>query len=147
MHLLGPLAALLGFEVEEITDRVKRMLIINTLMGAFAALTVVFLLVAGFLALSAKLGAIYTALIFAAVFFVLTAGIMIGTQVSEASRKRRLAEKRRSSETSAFVTTAALTALPVLLRSPLVRNLGLPLAAVVAAAMFIGKSRDDNPED
>ena len=146
MHLLVPLAALLGFEVEEITDRVKRLVIVNAMMGLFAGLTLVFLLVAGFFALAAKLGAIYAALIFAGVFFIIAVGILIGVQVSEANRKRRLAEKRRSSETSAFVTTAALTALPVLLKSPLVRNVGLPLAAVVAAAMFIGKSRDDKPD-
>ena len=146
MHFLVPLAALLGFEVEEITDRVKRLIIVNAMMGLFAGLTLVFLLVAGFLALAAKLGAIYAALIFAGVFFVIAVGILIGVQVSEANRKRRLVEKRRSSETSAFVTTAALTALPVLLKSPLVRNVGLPLAAVVAAAMFIGKSRDDKPD-
>ena len=147
MHLLLPLAALLGFEVEEITDRVKRMIVVNAVMGLFAALTVIFLLVAGFLALAAELGAIYAALIFAGVFFVIAAGIFIGMQISDAKRKRRTAEKRRSSETSAFVATAALTALPVLLKSPLIRSVGLPLAAVIAAAMFIGKSRDDTPED
>ena len=147
MSLLVPIAALLGFEVEEITDRLKALAIANAVIALFGLLTLVFLLVAGFLALAAQLGPIYAALIFAGVFFVITAGIVIGLQISENARKRRLAEKRRSSETGAFVTTAALTALPVLLKSPLVRNVGLPLAAVVAAAMLIGKSRDDKADD
>lgn len=147
MNLLVPIAALLGFEVEEITDRLKALAIANAVIALFGLLTLVFLLVAGFLALAAQLGPIYAALIFAGVFFVITAGIVIGMQISENSRKRRVAEKRRSSDTSAFVTTAALTALPVLLKSPLIRNVGLPLAAVVAAAMFIGKSRDDKTDD
>ena len=147
MSLLVPIAALLGFEVEEITDRLKALAIANAVIALFGLLTLVFLLIAGFLALSAQLGPIYTALIFAGVFFVITAGIVIGLQISENSRKRRLAEKRRSSETGAFVTTAALTALPILLKSPLIRNVGLPLAAVVAAAMLIGKSRDDKADD
>jgi arginine exporter protein ArgO len=147
MNLLVPIAALLGFEVEEITDRLKALAIANAVIALFGLLTLVFLLVAGFLALSAQLGPIYAALIFAGVFFVITAGIVIGIQISENSRKRRLAEKRRSSETGAFVTTAALTALPILLKSPLIRNVGLPLAAVVAAAMFVGKSRDDKTDD
>jgi arginine exporter protein ArgO len=147
MNLLVPIAALLGFEVEEITDRLKALAIANAVIALFGLLTLVFLLVAGFLALSAQLGPIYAALIFAGVFFVITAGIVIGIQISENSRKRRLAEKRRSSETGAFVTTAALTALPILLKSPLIRNVGLPLAAVVAAAMLIGKSRDDKTDD
>ncbi|MDB5527603.1 MAG: hypothetical protein JWR51_706 [Devosia sp.] len=147
MHLLIPIAALLGFEVEEITDRLKALAIANAVIALFGLLTLVFLLVAGFLALAAQLGPIYAALIFAGVFFVITVGIVIGMQISENSRKRRLAEKRRSTDTSAFVTTAALTALPVLLKSPLIRNVGLPLAAVVAAAMFIGKSRDDKTDE
>jgi arginine exporter protein ArgO len=147
MSLLVPIAALLGFEVEEITDRLKALAIANAVIALFGLLTLVFLLVAGFLALAAQLGPIYAALIFAGVFFVITAGIVIGMQVSENARKRRLAEKRRSSETGAFVTTAALTALPILLKSPLIRNVGLPLAAVVAAAMLIGKSRDDKADD
>ncbi|MET3899899.1 arginine exporter protein ArgO [Devosia sp. UYZn731] len=147
MNLLVPIAALLGFEVEEITDRLKALAIANAVIALFGLLTLVFLLVAGFLALASQLGPIYAALIFAGVFFVITAGIVIGIQISENSRKRRVAEKRRSSDTSAFVTTAALTALPVLLKSPLIRNVGLPLAAVVAAAMFIGKSRDDKTDD
>jgi arginine exporter protein ArgO len=147
MNLLVPIAALLGFEVEEITDRLKALAIANAVIALFGLLTLVFLLVAGFLALSAQLGPIYAALIFAGVFFVITAGIVIGIQISENSRKRRLAERRRSSETGAFVTTAALTALPILLKSPLIRNVGLPLAAVVAAAMFVGKSRDDKTDD
>ena len=147
MSLLVPIAALLGFEVEEITDRLKALAIANAVIALFGLLTLVFLLIAGFLALAAQLGPIYAALIFAGVFFVITAAIVIGMQISENARKRRLAEKRRSSETGAFVTTAALTALPILLKSPLIRNIGLPLAAVVAAAMFVGKSRDDKAED
>ena len=147
MSLLVPIAALLGFEVEEITDRLKALAIANAVIALFGLLTLVFLLIAGFLALAAQLGPIYAALIFAGVFFVITAAIVIGMQISENARKRRLAEKRRSSETGAFVTTAALTALPILLKSPLIRNIGLPLAAVVAAAMFVGKSRDDKTDD
>jgi uncharacterized membrane protein len=147
MPLLLPLAALLGIEVEEITDRIKSLAIANAVIALFGLLTLVFLLVAGFLALSTKVGAIYAALIFAGVFFIIGLSVFVGLQIAENGRKRRLAEKRRSSETSAFVTTAALTALPVLLKSPLIRKVGLPLAAVVAAAMFIGKSRDDTPDE
>ena len=147
MNLLVPIAALLGFEVEEITDRLKALAIANAVIALFGLLTLVFLLVAGFLALSAQLGPIYAALIFAGVFFVITVGVMLGLQIAKGRRKRHIAEKRRSSETSAFVTTAALTALPVLLKSPLIRNVGLPLAAVVAAALFIGKARDGKPDE
>lgn len=147
MNVLIPLAALLGIEVAEITDRLKALAIANAVIALFGLLTLVFLLVAGFLALSAQLGPIYAALIFAGVFFVITLGVGLGIKMSENGRKRRVSEKRRSTDTSAFVTTAALTALPMLLKSPAIRNVGLPLAAVVAAAMLIGKSRDDKSSD
>lgn len=147
MHLLVPIAALLGFEVEEIIDRIKSLAIANAVIGLFGLLTLVFLLVAGFLALATRLGPIYTSLIFAAVFFVIALGTYISLKVAENNRKRHIAEKRRSSETSAFVTSAALTALPILLKSPIIRNVGLPLAAAVGAAMFIGKSRNDRLDD
>lgn len=146
MHLLLPLAALLGFEVEELTDRFKRLAVANAVIGLFGLLTLVFLLIAGFLALADQLGAIYASLIFAGVFFVLALAVYLGLTISENGRKRRVVEKRRSSETSAFVTTAALTALPVLLKSPLVRNVGIPLAAVAAAVMMFSKGKDDKPE-
>ncbi|WP_375452498.1 phage holin family protein [uncultured Devosia sp.] len=145
MGLLAQLAAFLGFEVAEITDRLKRLAIANAFIGLFGLLTIVFLLVAGFLALAAQLGPINAALIFAGVFLVLGAAVYFGMMLGENSRKRRVTEKRRSTETSAFVTTAAITALPILLRSPVLRNIGLPLAAVVAAALYLGKSHDDNP--
>lgn len=148
MNLVGPLAALLGFEVEEITDRIKALAIANAVIGLFGLLTLLFLLVAGFLALSTMVGAIYAALIFAGVFFVITLGVFIGIQIAENGRKRRLAEKRRSSETSALVATAALTALPMLLKSPLIRNVGIPLAAAAGLAVLIGgRHNGDKPED
>jgi cobalamin synthase len=148
MNLVGPLAALLGFEVEEITDRIKALAIANAVIGLFGLLTLIFLLVAGFLALSTMVGTIYAALIFAGVFFVITLGVFIGIQIAENGRKRRLAEKRRSSETSALVATAALTALPMLLKSPLIRNVGIPLAAAAGLAVLIGgRHNGDKPED
>ncbi|HTN64144.1 MAG TPA: phage holin family protein [Devosia sp.] len=148
MNLVGPLAALLGFEVEEITDRIKALAIANAVIGLFGLLTLIFLLVAGFLALSTMVGTIYAALIFAGVFFVITLGVFISIQIAENVRKRRLAEKRRSSETSALVATAALTALPMLLKSPLIRNVGIPLAAAAGLAVLIGgRHNGDKPED
>lgn len=144
MHLLVPLAALLGIEVEAITDRVKSLVILNAMMIALALAGVIFLVVAGFLALSDIVGPIYAALIFGGAFLVLALAVYLGSRVGESRRRRELANKRRSSETSAFVTTAALTALPVLLRSPLVRTLGLPAAAI--AAFLLVRNSGDNDE-
>lgn len=145
MHLLVPLAALLGIEVEAITDRVKTVVILNAVMITLALLGVIFLVVAGFLALADILGPIYAALILGGVFLLLALAVYLGSRIGESWRKREIATKRRSSETSAFVTTAALTALPVLLKSPLVRTLGLP-AAAIAAFLLVRNSGDGKDE-
>lgn len=141
MHLLLPLAALLGIEVEAITDRVKTTIIVNALMIVLGLAGLGFLVAAGFLALSDLVGAIYAALILAAVFLVLALAVYLGSRIGESRRRREIANKRRSSETSAFVTTAALTALPVLLKSPLLRTIALP-AAAIAAFLLVRNSGD-----
>ena len=52
MHLLVPLAALLGIEVEAITERVRNTIIINALMIVLGLAGVSFLVAAGFFAVS-----------------------------------------------------------------------------------------------
>lgn len=142
MGFLAPLAGLLGFEIESVIERVKRAVIGNAIMLVLALVGFVFLLAAGFFALTTAVGAIYAALIFAAVFLVLALAVYLGMQMAESKRRRLAVEKRRSSDTGAFMTTAAMTALPILLRSPIVRTIGLPAAAIAALFLFKG-GRDD----
>ena len=140
MHLLAPLAALLGIEVEAITERVRNTIIVNAVMIGMALVGVSFLVAAGFFALADLFSVIYAALIFAAAFLLLALAVFLGTRIGESRRRRELAEKRRSSETGAFVTTAALTALPMLLKSPALRTLSLPAAAIAAYLLVRGGS-------
>lgn len=144
MHMLAPLAALLGIEVEAITERVRNTIIANAVMIGLALVGVIFLVVAGFFALSDLYGPIYASLILGGAFLLLALAVFAGTRIGEGRRRREVATKRRSSETGAFVTTAALTALPVLLRSPLLRTVGLP--AAVVAALFLARG-SDNKQD
>ncbi len=138
MNYLTPLASLLGLEIESVTERVRNTLILNAIMAVLGVAALGFLVAAGFMALADQVGGIYAALIIAAIFLVLTLVVYIAARIGESRRRRELAAKRRSTETSAFVTTAALTALPVLLQSPLVRAVGIP-AAVVGAFMLARK--------
>lgn len=132
MHLLAPLAALLGIEVEAITERLRNTIIVNAVMIVLGLVGVGFLVAAGFFALAEVFGAVYAALILAAAFLVLALAVFAGARIGEGRRRRAIASKRRSSETSAFVTTAALTALPALLKSPTGRALGVPAVALAA---------------
>lgn len=141
MHLLVPLAALLGIEVEAITERLRNTIILNVVMVGMGLVGVGFLVAAGFLALAELYGAIYAALICAALFLVLALAVYLGSRIAEGRHRREVATKRRSTETSAFVTTAALTALPAVLRSPLGRAIALP-AAALAAYLLVRKTGD-----
>jgi ABC-type Na+ efflux pump permease subunit len=145
MNLLVPLAALLGIEVEAITERVRNTIILNAIMVVLGLAGVAFLVAAGYIALADWLGPLYAALIFAGSFLVLALAVYLGSRIGEGRRRREIAEKRRSTETSAFVTTAAITALPVMLRSPTLRTLGLPAAAIAAYLLLRGdgKRSDD----
>ena len=145
MHFLMPLAALLGFEVEAITDRVKRTILLNGLMALFGLVGAIFLLVAAYLALADWLGPLYAALIIAGVFLLAALSVYVSNQIAAGRAKREALTKKRSNETSAFVTTAALTALPALLKSPMVRRFGLPAAAL--AAFLLVRNGGDRSDD
>ena len=145
MHLLVPLAALLGIEVESITARIRNTIIVNVVMLGLALIGAVFLLVAGFLALADLYGGIYAALILGGVFLILALAVYLGTRIGENRNRRMAAEKRKSTETSAFVTTAALTALPVVLKSPLGRAIALPAAAI--GAYFLMRKNSEPTEE
>ena len=145
MHLLAPLAALLGIEVEAITERLRSTIILNVVMIGLALVGVSFLVAAGFFALAELYGPIYAALILSAVFLALALAVYLGKHVNESRRRRDLATKRRSTETSAFVTTAALTALPALLKSPVGRSIGIP-AAALAAYLLLRKDGHRNDD-
>jgi len=140
MNLLVPLAGLLGIEFDSITERVRNAVILNTVMALFGLIGLIFLIIAGFLAIAAELGGINAALIAGGIFILLALAVYLGSQIGKGRHKREVVEKRRSSEMSAFVTTAAITALPVLLKSPLVRKIGLPAAALAAFLLVRGGS-------
>ena len=143
MHLLVPLAGLLGIEIHAVTEQVKRTIATNVLMALLAVVGMVFLIVAGYLGLAERIGAVRAALWLGGIplFFALL--MFVSGRIGRARRKRISAEKRRSGEAGAFVTTAAMTALPALpalLKSPAARLIAVP-AAAAAAYMLVRRSR------
>lgn len=144
MYLLTALAGLLGFELETISEQVKRKLIAGVVMALLGLVGAIFLIMAGYIALSEQLGPLISALILGGGFLLLALAVYLGTRIGEAKRQREAVERRRSSQTGAFLTTAALTALPVLLKSPWFRTLGIPAAAIAALLVASnGGEKDD----
>jgi fatty acid desaturase len=142
MNLLVPLAALLGLEMDAVKERLKRSLFGNAVMIVLALIGTCFLLAAAFFALAAAIGLIYAALVLAAVFLVAAFAVHLSLKAGAARERRAAAEKRRSGEAGAFATTAALTALPVVLRSPALRTLAIPAAAIAAVLLIRGNKHD-----
>ncbi|MDB5622333.1 MAG: hypothetical protein JWR39_896 [Devosia sp.] len=145
MNMLVPLAALLGLEVKAITGRIRQTLIAYAVMVVFGLIGLCFLLLATYLALADWLGTMPAALTCAATALVLAMVTFILIKVSTTRRQREQAEKRHAAETSAFVTTAATTALPALWKSPALRTIAMPAAAALAA--FLLTRRGGNHPD
>lgn len=144
LGLLMPLAGLLGIEIEELGQRVKGLIVVYSLILVSAVIGLAFLITAGYIALSDALGPIYAALILAGSFLAFALAVYIGVSIGENRRRKRLAERRRSSDSGAFLTTAALTALPLLVRSPMLVKLGIPAAALTVLALLREKDSPDS---
>jgi len=143
MGLIAPLAALFGLELENVAARAKAAAILYGLMGLFLFAAAVFLTLAGYIALADQFSPLAAALILSGIFLLLALAVYLGTLLSKGRERRAVVERRRSSESSAFLTTAALTALPVFLKSPMIVKLGLPAAAITALALLRENRSDD----
>jgi len=143
MGLLSPLASLLGLEVEGLVSKVRSAALVWSLIGLCCAIATGFLIAAGFMALADMVGAIVAALILAGGFLGLALLVYLGSLIARSRRRQRLAERRRANETGALLTTATITALPLLAKSPGVLRLGVPIAAIAALALL----RDGKDED
>lgn len=144
MHLLLPLASILGIEVDALIGNFRKNAIAWGAIGLFALIGVAFLLVAAHLALSDWLGPIGAALSIAGASLLVAASIFVVIRIIDDVAKRRETQRRHSAETTALVTTAAITALPMVLKSPLMRNIGLPLGGALAALYLLSKPGESN---
>lgn len=144
LGLLMPLAGLLGLEVEGLGKRVKSLALVYGLIAIFAAVGFVFLIAAGYIALVDAMGLLPATLVMAGSFLALALVFFIGLSIGESRRRKRMAERRRSTDQTAFITTAAMTALPLLTRSSLLLKLGIPAAAITALALLRDKNSPDS---
>lgn len=145
MNFLNSLASLLGIEVEEIRQRIQQNAVTWSVIGLFAVICLAFLLVAAHLGLAIWVGPIWSALIIAGAAFVVAGILFLVYRSNEQTAQRRAMERRRTAEANALMTGAAVSALPVLMKSPLVRNIGIPVGAALVALYFA--NRMDTGED
>jgi hypothetical protein len=142
LAMLAPLLSLIGLEADELKQRFKREALIWGLVAGMGLVAISFLLVALYNALSSAMGPIVAPLIIAAVALIVAIGVFLVGRLVESAEAKRAAEKKRNSDVAALITTAAITAIPLLLRSPLMRDIGIPAGAALASALWFRKSDD-----
>jgi uncharacterized membrane protein len=140
MQFLLPIASLLGLEVDDLVDRIKKDAIAWSAVALFGMIGLVFLLVAAANAATLAWGPIAGPLVLAVVAIVIAVGIWATTSIISGIAKRKAVERRHSQEKTALVTTAALTALPIVLQSPLMRKVGIPVGGALAAAFMLTRN-------
>ncbi len=140
MQFLLPLASILGIEVDELMDRVKKNAIAWSAVALFALISLAFILVAVANAATLAWGPIVGPLVIALVAMVIAVALWATMAIIEGIARRKALEKRHAQEKTAPVTTAALTALPLLLQSSLMRKIGIPVGGALAAAFLLSKS-------
>jgi len=141
LSLLYPIASLLGIEAGEIVERMKKNAGLWGAIAACAFIALVFLLVAANAGLTLWIGPVWAPLVIAGVAALIALSIYVVSRITAEVAHRKEVQRRRSAETTALVTTAAITAVPLLMKSPLMKTIGLPLGAALAALFILSKSR------
>lgn len=147
LSLLGPLASLLGIEVGTLIERYRRDAFVWVAIASFIGIGGLFLLIAANSALTLSFGPVVAPLMMAGGALVIALLVYLAARIHAAYGARAEAERRHSAETTALVTTAAMTAVPLLAKSGLLRKVGLPLGGALAAAYFLSRSSSANRDD
>jgi hypothetical protein len=147
MQFLPLLASVLGIETDEIIDRLKKNAIAFGAVALFGLIGLAFILVAVGNAATLAWGPIVGPLFVALAAIFIAVAIWATMAILEGIAKRKALERRHSQEKTALVTTAALTALPFVLQSPLMRKVGIPVGGALAAAFLLSKSSSAHKSD
>lgn len=139
MHLLALAASVLGIEVDELLEHFKRNAMAWSAVALFALIALVFVLVALNAWFTLIWGPIIAPLVIAAGALMISLGIYAAIAIIDSIAKKRAAQRRNAAEKTALVTTAALTALPLVMKSDLMRKIGIPIGGALAAAYLLSK--------
>ncbi len=135
--LVSLITSLVSGEVKHRVDDIKQRAIVFSVVGALALVGLVFLLVAGYIALAAYVGALYSALIVAGVFLVV-ALIVLGIWTLNHRRAVKRWESQRPDATD-IITASAVSLAPVVLKSRLLVSLAIPAAGAIGAYMLFSR--------
>ncbi|QDY99815.1 hypothetical protein FQ775_05180 [Nitratireductor mangrovi] len=137
---------LAGLDAQRAARRFRRAVIDFAFAGAALVLGLGFLVAAAFLFVVERYGPLYTTTGFGIGFIVLAGLILIVHRMIVGIQARRRAEEKRAEQVKSFATTAALAALPAIVRSSgVVGQVVIPLVAIAAYAIY--RENVDSDED
>jgi Ca2+/Na+ antiporter len=145
LALLGPLASLMGLELDATLGRAKHQALLWGLIAAFGLIAIGFVLVAINAALALSFGPVVAPLIIAAAALVLALVVYLVFHLIAAREARREAERQKTTEMTALIATTAIAALPLLL--PTLRKVALPAGGVAAATYALLRARPSKRDD
>jgi hypothetical protein len=129
LKLLAPLlTSVAAGEVGLVINRLKRNAVFVGVITVLAAIGVIFLVVAAYIALAERYGAMQASLFLAGIAFGLAIIVYIIMKIVERAARNRQHERAKV-DTSALLTVAALAAAPIVLRSRALMMLAIPIAA------------------
>ena len=134
MALLGSLGGLLGLEAASIKDKLMRQVVLWGTLGVLGLIAVTFILVAINSALTLVVGPVIAPLIIAGAALLIGLIVYAVFHFRASAEAREEAEKARRAEVTALITTAAITAVPLIL--PTLKRVGLPAGGAAAVAIF-----------
>ncbi len=143
--ILGPLAALMGIEMDQLKARMMRQVLLWAAVGALGIVAASFVLVAINSALTLMVGPVVAPLIIAGSALFIALVVFLVVHFLDARQARRDAERQKSADMTALVTTVAITAIPLLL--PTLKKVGLPAGAAAAAIFALLHSRQARHDD
>ncbi|MBS9722524.1 hypothetical protein JYU29_17655 [Tianweitania sp. BSSL-BM11] len=148
--MLGPLiAAFATGEIGLTVERTKRAVLAYVVALLFVLLGASFLLIGGYIQLARMVGPLAAALILGVGFLVIGVIVLMAHQARARAEQRRIAEKRKSDMVS-LGATAAIAALPSMLRGRRGKATGAaavvtPLVLGVAYSLYQRRRNADDP--
>jgi hypothetical protein len=139
LALLGPLGALLGIEAASFKEKLKRQAVLWGTLGVLALIALAFILVAINTALGYAVGPIVAPLIIAGAALLIGIVVFLVFHFRETVEAHNEAEKKRRAEVTALITTAAITAIPLIL--PTLKKVGVPAGGAAAAVFSLLNSK------
>lgn len=144
MEFWGAISALTRSELERVLVRLRKNAVWIGIIAFLLLTAFVAFVVAADLALATLLGPIYAPLVIGGIALFIALVAWLGVSIANTRRRRLEQQKHRRNEISAALASAALSGLPELLKSPVVRKFGIPAGVLALIVLLgLGDRRDD----